>query len=375
VVALVGSPVGSLAGSGVGSGFVSGFVPGSSVELTPPWWRLGGVPGQPEEQHYYRRPPTARRQAAPLATTEALVDDVLVVGEALVDIVRAFDGSAAEHPGGSPANVALGLARLGRSARLLTRIGDDERGRTVAAHLESSGVVLEPGSVVPGPTSTAAATIDAQGVASYEFRIDWDLPPLVDLGPAVALHTGSIAAFLQPGGDAVVRLVEQAAGRVTVSYDPNARPRLMGDPVQARLRVERIVTACDLVKVSDEDLDWLAPGADPADVAAAWLALGPAVVVVTRGGEGSTAISRAGRVDVPAPAVQIVDTVGAGDSFMSALIDHLLGAGLLGASRRDALRAADPDLLEAMLRHAAGVAAITCSRAGANPPTRAELDA
>jgi fructokinase len=303
------------------------------------------------------------------------VDDVLVVGEALVDIVHRGDGTHAEHPGGSPANVALGLARLGRSARLLTRIGDDERGATVRAHLEASGVRLEPGSVIPGRTSTAAATIDPQGVASYEFLIDWDLPPDVDLGSAVALHTGSIAAFLPPGGDAVVRLVEAAAGQVTVSYDPNARPRLMGDPVDARARVERLVAASDIVKVSDEDLDWLAPGADPADVAAEWLTLGPAVVVVTLGGAGAIGLSRASRIDVRAPAITVVDTVGAGDSFMSGLLDHLAGAGLLGRAHRDELRAAGTDLLDAMLSHAARIAAITCSRAGANPPTRADLDA
>lgn len=305
------------------------------------------------------------------------MNDVLVVGEALVDIVHRGDGSPAEHPGGSPANVALGLARLGRTARLLTRIGDDDYGRLVRAHLESSGVHLVPGSVGPGPTSTATALVDARGVASYEFAIDWALPGAAALdgvlGGADCLHTGSIAAFLQPGGDAVLRLVEESAGRVTISYDPNARPRLMGDPAVARARVERFVAASDLVKVSDEDLGWLAPGADPMDVAAAWLDLGPATVVVTRGGEGSGAICRAGRVDVPAPAVTVVDTVGAGDSFMSGLIDYLAAAGLLGGGQRAALRAAGTDLLEAMLGHAARIAAITCSRAGANPPTREEL--
>jgi len=303
------------------------------------------------------------------------VDDILVVGEALVDIVLSRDGASTEHPGGSPANVALGLARLGRRARLLTRIGDDARGGTVRAHLEGSGVQLEPGSVVAGPTSTAAATIDAAGVASYEFAIDWALPAAVELGRATALHTGSIAAFLPPGGDAVVALLERAAGSVTISYDPNARPRLMGDPVTALARVERIVRLADVVKVSDEDLAWLTPGHDPVEVAARWLAQGPALVVVTRGGAGSSAVARSGRVDLPVPTVDVVDTVGAGDAFMSGLIDHLAGAGLLGAGRRDALRAATSDDVAAMLAHASRIAAITCGRAGADPPTRAELAA
>ena len=301
-------------------------------------------------------------------------DDILVVGEALVDIVERVDGTRAEHPGGSPANVALGLARLGRSATLLTRVGTDRRGLAVQAHLTSSGVRLAAGSVTAAGTSTATARIDEHGVASYLFDLDWDLPAEITLGSASALHTGSIAAFLAPGGEAVVRLVEQATGKVTVSYDPNARPRLMGDPVAARHRVEHIVTLCDLVKVSDEDLDWLAPGHDPVEVAAGWLALGPAVVVVTRGRRGSLALTAAGRVDVPAPAITVVDTVGAGDSFMSGLIDHLAGAGLLGAASRPALRSLDLAEVEAMLRHAARIAAVTCSRAGADPPTRAELD-
>jgi fructokinase len=303
------------------------------------------------------------------------VDDVLVVGEALVDIVHRDDGSPVEYPGGSPMNVAVALARLGRTARLLTRIGDDARGATIRTFLDRSGVQLVPGSVVPGPTSTATATLNAAGVASYEFAIDWALPEQVSIGAAKALHTGSIAAFLPPGGAAVARLVEESTGRVTISYDPNVRPPLMGDPDRARQHVERLVTASDLVKVSDEDLAWLAPGTNPLDVAAAWLDLGPAAVIVTLGSKGSTGLTRAGRVDVPAPDIRTVDTVGAGDSFMSALLNHLAGAGLLGAGARRDLRAIGTDVVEAMLQHAARVAAITCSRAGANPPTRAELEA
>jgi fructokinase len=303
------------------------------------------------------------------------VENVLVVGEALMDIVHRDDATQAEHPGGSPANVALGLARLGHPVHLLTRIGNDERGRIVRARLEASGVRLVPGSVVAGPTSTATATIDEQGVASYTFSIDWTLPAEVDLGTAAALHTGSIAAFLPPGGDAVVALVEEAAGRVTISYDPNARAVLMGDRAQARKRVERLVAASDIVKVSDEDLGWLAPGTEPVDVAADWLSRGPALIVVTHGSRGASALSRAGRVDIPARPTPVVDTVGAGDSFMCGLLDPLRSAGLLGAAARADLRAADTDLLEGMLHHASRIAAIACSRAGANPPTRAELEA
>lgn len=299
--------------------------------------------------------------------------DVLVVGEALVDIVMRPGAAAEEHPGGSPANVALGLARLGRRADLLTRIGDDERGRVVRAHLESSGVRLVPGSVTGERTSTATAHLDPAGVARYDFDLDWRLPdgPLPE--PGTCLHTGSIAAFLPPGGDAVLALAEKAAGRATISYDPNARPRLMGDPEQARARVETFVTHADVVKVSDEDLAWLAPGEDPADLAGRWLDSGPALVVVTLGGQGAFGLCRAGRVDVPTPAIEVVDTVGAGDSFMAGLLDHLTTLNLLGAERRGDLHAIGTQALGDMLGHAVTIAAITCARAGANPPTRADL--
>jgi fructokinase len=300
------------------------------------------------------------------------VDDVLVVGEALVDIVQRADGTSTEHPGGSPANVALGLGRLGRRVSLLSRIGDDARGERVRTHLTASGVSLVPGTIAAGPTSTATAVLDERGAASYEFALDWQLRA-ARLPGARALHSGSIAAFLAPGGDAVLDLVRRSSGQVTVSYDPNARPVLMGEAASARQRVEQFVAAADVVKVSDEDLGWLAPGREPADVAAAWLALGPAVVLVTRGPDGAFGLCADGRVDVPAPYVDVVDTVGAGDAFTSGLLDALATADLLGAERSAALRRISRDQLAAAARHATRVAAVTCSRPGADPPTRAEL--
>jgi fructokinase len=303
------------------------------------------------------------------------VDELLVVGEALVDIVERRDGSRAEHPGGSPANVALGLARLGHRTGLLTRIGDDERGRAIRDHLVSGGVRLVDGSVTGAATSTAKAVLDERGVATYEFDIDWRLPAGADAEAAVAVHTGSIAAFLQPGGDQVLDLVGRAAATATISYDPNARPRLMGDATAARERVERIVAGCDLVKVSDEDLEWLAPGEDPADVADRWQRLGPSVVVVTLGEKGALARFRGQGVAVQAPQVTVVDTVGAGDAFMSGALDFIARADLLGPARRAAFAAVDEQTVAGMLAHAVRVSAFTCTRAGAQPPTRDELDA
>lgn len=303
------------------------------------------------------------------------MDELLVVGEALVDIVERRDGTRAEHPGGSPANVALGLARLGHRTGLLTRIGDDERGRAIRDHLTSGGVRLVDGSVTAAATSTAKAVLDERGVATYEFDIDWRLPDGAAAAGVAAVHTGSIAAFLQPGGDQVLDLVARASARATISYDPNARPRLMGDAGAARERVERIVAGCDLVKVSDEDLEWLLPGVAPADVAERWQRLGPAVVVVTLGDKGALARSRGGGVEVAAPQVDVVDTVGAGDAFMSGTLDFLARAGLLGPDRRPDLAAVDAGTVTGMLQHAVRVSALTCTRAGAQPPTRDELDA
>ncbi|WP_084075068.1 carbohydrate kinase [Demequina sp. NBRC 110052] len=299
----------------------------------------------------------------------------LVVGEALVDIVYRADGSEDRVPGGSPANVALTLARLGRDAELLTHLGTDEPGAAVAAHLAASGVTLAPGSTDAARTSAATAVLDADGAATYVFDLAWHVSPAAAPRPAPAvLHTGSIAAVIEPGATDVRRLAAELRSEATITYDPNARPALMGTADEARPVIESMVALSDVVKVSDEDLAWLAEGQTPEEVCQAWVALGPAVVIVTRGGDGASAFLASGeRVDVPAPAVTVVDTVGAGDSFMGGLIDGLWSAGLLGASHRDALRSLSPATLKPILERCARIAAVTVSRAGANPPTSAEL--
>jgi fructokinase len=302
------------------------------------------------------------------------VKDVLVIGEALVDIVSGPGQPPVEHPGGSPANVALGLARLDHETRLLTRIGDDSRGQVVLRHLRASGVQLEPGSITESPTSTAAAILDRAGLATYEFDLEWTLPPDASIGDAKAVHTGSIAATLAPGGDEVVRLVQSAAGRAVVSYDPNARPNLMGTPEEALARMTEIVAVADVVKVSDEDLAWLAPGVDPIEVAQDWRSKGPSIVVVTRGLHGATGVVSRGAVNVPAPKIAVSDTVGAGDALMAGLLDALANADLLTVNTLPDLGRADPDDLAPLLFSAVAVAAMTCMRPGADPPTRAELN-
>ncbi|RKE20772.1 carbohydrate kinase [Streptomyces sp. TLI_171] len=284
--------------------------------------------------------------------------DFLVIGECVADIVRTPGRPDRPHAGGSPANVAYGLALLGRRTALLTQLGDDPYGMLIRSHLESGGVdVRTDGRTVSTPT--AIVTLDAEGRASYEFAIDWSLAP-VALPRARHVHLGSLASVQEPGAAVARRLLREArtAGS-TVSYDPNVRPALFGDRLSGVAAVEHCVALSDLVKASDEDLAWLYPGIPVRDSAARWLTLGPAAVVVTRGGDGAFALTATGETTVLAPTTAVVDTVGAGDSFMSALLATLDG----------------PDTLPAALRTAATAAAVTVSRAGANPPTARELAA
>ncbi|WP_214369514.1 carbohydrate kinase family protein [Pseudonocardia sp. H11422] len=314
---------------------------------------------------------------------------IAVAGEALVDVVPAPVGGYFElAPGGSPANVAVGVARLGVPARLLARIADDLLGRRLRAHLEGNGVDL--GHVVAAmePTSLALVSVGPDGGASYDFRIsgtaDWQWAPaeLADAldpgvhGPVLAVHSGSLALTTPPGAAALRELLARAASTATISYDPNCRPLLMGDPADVLAGVHELLAIADVVKVSAEDLEWLTPAAAPEAVVEDWLNRGPAFVAVTLGADGVVAGSASGlRTRRAGRPVEVVDTVGAGDSFSAALLAGLHRRGLLGAAARPSLRAIDAATLDAVLDGAIAAAAITCSRRGANPPTTAELAA
>lgn len=298
----------------------------------------------------------------------------LIAGEALTDIVVDADGGQREHPGGSPLNVAVALGRLGHDAHLLTRIGSDERGAAIRAHVEESHVQLTGGSIVDAATSTAAATLDASGAATYTFDLVWDPDPSGLPGGVDAVHTSSIAAVLAPGAATVTEVLRRHRATSLISYDPNARPTLMGDPERVRPLVEANVALSDVVKTSDEDVAWLYGTDDVEDVVASWRPLGPAVTVLTRGGEGAVGFTDAGRVQVAPDLVDVVDTVGAGDTFSAGLLDALAHRSLLGPDSREQLRALPSDELAGVLRRAARLAAVTVSRAGANPPWAHELD-
>jgi fructokinase len=295
-----------------------------------------------------------------------------VVGEALVDVVN---GSA--YPGGSPANVALGLARLGRPVQLWTRLGRDSYGDLIRDHLQQSGVVVPGDSIDDDPTSSAMATLDERGRASYEFDITWDvrLPGKLP-GDILALHTGSLATVLAPGRDAVSDLIrrEHVREHVTISLDLNARPSLVDDRDELVTRLDQLIPLSHVVKMSEEDLDYLWPGDTFEAMAERLLAAGDvAIVLVTRGPDGAWAATRQTAVEVPAPEIELVDTVGAGDAFTAGFLDALATADLLGADTADLLARQSDEEIRRLLEAAALVAAITCSRGGANPPTAAEV--
>lgn len=297
----------------------------------------------------------------------------LTVGESLTDIVVRPGQEPQEYPGGSPLNVAVALARLGHPSHLLTRIGDDVRGRVIKDHVEASHVRLTPGSIDTRPTSTARAVIGASGAAEYTFDLQWDPDPR-DLPPRVsAVHTSSIAAVLQPGASVVQKVLDSYRDQATLSYDPNARPDLMGDPAQVRPIVEDLIRRCDVVKSSDEDIAWLYQSEDLEDIAASWRDLGPSVVAMTRGEHGAVGFGPNGRLDIAPVRVEVADTVGAGDTYSAGILWALAEEDLLGAEKREALRAIPEETLRSVLERAAAIAAVTVSRAGANPPWRSEL--
>jgi fructokinase len=300
-----------------------------------------------------------------------------VIGEALIDFVDAGDHSTfAAYPSGSPLNVAVGLARLGHDTEFMARFGEDTFGRMLRAHAERNGVGLSSSVAATEQSSLAIATLDQDAKAHYDFYLtgtaDWQwtdaelrVPPATRI-----LHAGSLTSWLPPGADRVIEMLRRVRDDMLVSYDPNVRPGLLGTPEQARELIERAVAVAHLVKASDDDIGWLYPGDSEDAIAARWLALGATTVVITRGERGARAYRPgAAPLERPAREIRLVDTIGAGDAFTSGLLGALARAGV-----RDAPGLAAADLVEA-LDEAILVAALTCERAGADPPTAAELEA
>jgi fructokinase len=306
-----------------------------------------------------------------------------VIGETVIDLVDPGDGSPCiAHQGGGPMNIAIGLARLGNRTAFFGRMSRDPLGTSLYRHLERSGVETDYVIREPEPSTIALVELSG-GQARYEFSVSgtadfqWSAEEIAVLpAGAPAVHFGSLTSW-QPPGDEVVnkRIAElRAAGSVLISYDPNARPTLQGDAASARAKVARSAALAHVIKASSDDIDYLYDGRELASVVEGWLGQGAALVVITSGSAGATAWvpGRAG-VKRPAFPTRVVDTVGAGDAFMSGLLDGLGRRGLATPGALGSL--ADPSLLAGILDEAAAGAAITCGRAGADPPTRAEVDA
>lgn len=311
---------------------------------------------------------------------DVVADAVAVVGEALIDLipVDAPDRYQAV-PGGSPANVAVGLARLGVPTRMAARISGDPPGRILRRRLADAGVDLRGVVAAAEPSSVALVSrgphydLRLHGTADWQ----WTEAELGLVGPdsLAALHIGSLAAVLPPGAHEIAALVRRARPAATITYDPNIRPDHMAAVPDARGRINTLIGLADVVKLSDADLAWLAPATPPAAFVQHLAATGTAIAVVTQGAAGAVAACAAGIVEVPAFPVEVVDTVGAGDAYMSAVLAGLHDRHLLGAPARADLRAIDADTLVGILTEAALAASITCGRRGSDPPTRAELEA
>lgn len=301
---------------------------------------------------------------------------IAVIGEALLDVVELGDDEARlARPGGSPYNVAIGLARLEQPASFLGRISRDPLGTVLRNHAARAGVDLTHVVDTDDPTTVALVELDEAGSAQYRFGVSgtadfqWTDDELARVpNDFAAVHFGSLASWLPPGSAAIARRVAafRDAGAL-VTYDPNVRPLLQPDRDAARADIEGALPLAQLVKTSEDDIAWLRPGERLEDVAADWLTRGPQVIVVTHGAAGATAVTKEQTVTRPPVRVHVIDTVGAGDAFMSGLLDAL--------ARRQRLA---PDALESaplddVLDDASLVAAVTCSRAGSNPPRRDEL--
>lgn len=293
---------------------------------------------------------------------------VLVVGEALVDEVVA-SGRISRYPGGSPANVALGLSRLNVGTRLHTAIGDDEAGDLIRRHLAESGVSFTAESLTDAPTSKAVATLADDGSATYEFVLNWDPLNLEELGAPKVIHTGSLGAFLEPGAEITGEIVRRGrAEGALITFDPNVRPSLVRDSHRTHQLFQALAFSSHVTKLSDEDAEFLFPGKSLDYVLDVLIDGGVAVAGITRGSRGAQLASGEHRISIPPVTTVVVDTVGAGDSFMATLIWALVFGGV-GWSGQPLSK----PRLEDIGGKAALAAAITVSRQGADLPILREL--
>jgi fructokinase len=302
---------------------------------------------------------------------------VLVAGEALIDELVTADGEPAErHPGGGPFTAARALGTLGVRTSFLGGLSRDGGGDTLRAALADAGVGLSLAPTVDAPTTTARATLDAQGAASYAFAltgtsaaaIGAEVLPAALAAGATAVHVGGLGLVAQPIGGTLTALVERLPAATLVLCDPNIRPAAIEDPAAHRRTLDAVLARTDVLKLSDQDLEALFPDAGPDEALTALLAAGPGLVLLTRGGDGAEVVTAEGRVQVAAEPVELLDTVGAGDVFGATF---LAWAVLAGHDR--AALSGSPELAAEGARLGARGAAWCCARAGAQVPSRLDV--
>lgn len=298
---------------------------------------------------------------------------ITVVGEALIDLVIDPDGHVTAALGGAPFNTARACGRLGVDVSFVGALSDDRFGSLLRSQLVADGVDVTAAPVVGFPTTLAAAELDENGVATYRFYIEGTSAPSLERTPPVVagdvVVTGGLGLVLEPMASTVEALVVGAPAGTAVVVDVNCRPLVIPDRDAYLDRVARVVAHADVVKVSDEDLAYLSPGDDVLDAARRLLAAGPLGVLVTGGGNGVHVLTDGDQRFVPVEPVEVVDTIGAGDTFGGAFVAWWTLQGL----GSDQLH--DPAVLERAVRAANTAAGVACTRRGADPPRRADLPA
>jgi Sugar kinases, ribokinase family len=300
---------------------------------------------------------------------------IVVAGEALVDLIVGIDGRLEAVPGGGPFNVARTISRLNIPCRFLARISTDQFGRRLTSQLDADGVDLSLVVETDDPTTLAIAELDRHGGATYRFYVDGtsaaglntaDLAPDL-LSGVSALHVGTLGLVLEPSAATLTRVVEAAPSNVIVMTDPNCRPQVISNRQTYEDRLGRVLARTDIVKVSRDDLAYLAPGVPLETAASDLLRRGPCVVLLTDGPADVRIVTPGGTVSMPVAKTTVVDTVGAGDAFGGAFLAWLIGHGL-GRAALD-----DTQILQDAATSAIVVARLTTSRRGANPPTSDEV--
>lgn len=308
---------------------------------------------------------------------------ILVCGEALIDFSPVQLGEETGYvarPGGSPYNVAVGLARLGVPTEYLGKLSNDPFGQRLLANLERNGVGRDYVLTSHDPTTLAFVHPDVGNEPGFSFyntgAADRNLYPadLPDELPesVTAIHVGSVSLLLEPSASTLFSLLMRERARRVVSFDPNVRPFVLPDRLAYGKRVEQIVEMSSIVKVSKADLEWLYPGTAVDEIAARYLESGPQLVVVTLGCEGAMGFASGMKVEIGPMRVCVADTVGAGDAFMAGLLAHLHRADLITITR---LRDLTVEAISDALRFANKCGALACTRRGADPPSLGDLDA